>query len=463
MGVSWSPDGQRLASASGDFLIMEWDAETGRKRSTMHGHNDWVDAVVWSPDGTRLASAGIDSSVRLWDPRTGEETLVLRGHSGMFHDVSWHPDGAQLAAASSDGQIWIWDATRGFERDTTTRALPYIGRRVASGTAHGEELLSYAEVYVRSGRRRDALLAVKDDPYALCGVARMFEQEGDAPLAGEARTSARALLEKQLSAQPDDSGSASELADLLLMGGADRWAVLIPIEMKTETGTRLELQKDGTVFAHQHHPFQDDTYSLVSRSELKGITALRLEVLADSRLPHGGPGWGENGNFSLNELTLAAAPAEGPGEAKAIVLRNAWADFSSGRVTSGYWDVQGAVDGDGRTGWAVYPQFNQDHRAVFELAEPVGDGRASRLTVRLVHRSVDRNRNLGNLGRIRLSVSVDPAVVTRERRRARARKLTDPWEKLAAAYHINGDRPALDSLLQRHPAAAAGIGDRSSP
>jgi len=247
------------------------------------------------------------------------------------------------------------------------------------------------------------------------------------------------------------------------MGGEDRWAVLIPIEMKTETGTRLELQKDGSVFAHRHHSLQDDTYSLVSRSELKGITALRLEVLADSRLPHGGPGWGENGNFLLNELTLAAAPGEGPGEAKAIVLRNAWADFSSGRVTSGYWDVQGAVDGDDRTGWAVYPQFNRDHRAVFELATPVGDGRASRLTVRLVHRSVDRNRNLGNLGRIRLSVSVDPAVVTRERRRARARKLTDPWEKLAAAYHINGDRPALDRLLQRHPAAAAGIGDRSSP
>ena len=46
----------------------------------------------------------------------------------MFHDVSWHPDGARLAAASSDGQIWIWDATRGFERDTTPRALPYIDR-----------------------------------------------------------------------------------------------------------------------------------------------------------------------------------------------------------------------------------------------------------------------------------------------------------------------------------------------
>jgi hypothetical protein len=144
--VAWSLDGKRLASASGDFLITAWDTATGEKLSTMRGHNDWVDAVVWSPDGTRLASAGLDNSVRIWDPRTGAETFALRGGSGMFHDLSWHPDGAQLAAASSDGRIWVWDATRGFERDTTARALPFIERRVASGAAHHEDRLAFARL-----------------------------------------------------------------------------------------------------------------------------------------------------------------------------------------------------------------------------------------------------------------------------------------------------------------------------
>jgi WD40 repeat protein len=133
LAVAWSPDGKRLVSAGDDSVVIAWDAASGQRIATMRGHNDWVDAVVWSPDGKRLASAGIDNSIRIWDPRTGEETFVLRGNAGMFHDVSWHPDGAQLAAASSDGQIWIWDATRGFERDTTARALPYIDRQVASG------------------------------------------------------------------------------------------------------------------------------------------------------------------------------------------------------------------------------------------------------------------------------------------------------------------------------------------
>jgi tetratricopeptide (TPR) repeat protein len=43
--------------------------------------------------------------------------------------------------------------------------------------------------------------------------------------------------------------------------------------------------------------------------------------------------------------------------------------------------------------------------------------------------------------------------------RLAAMKIADPWAKLAAAYHVIGDRPALDGLLNHHPAAASGIGD----
>ncbi len=34
-------------------------------------------------------------------------------------------------------------------------------------------------------------------------------------------------------------------------------------------------------------------------------------------------------------------------------------------------------------------------------------------------------------------------------------KPTDPWAKLAAAYHFIGDQKALDKLVDQHPAAAA--------
>jgi tetratricopeptide (TPR) repeat protein len=40
-----------------------------------------------------------------------------------------------------------------------------------------------------------------------------------------------------------------------------------------------------------------------------------------------------------------------------------------------------------------------------------------------------------------------------------AMKLADPWERLAGAYVFQGDREALDALLQAHPSAAAVAGD----
>jgi hypothetical protein len=76
-------------------------------------------------------------------------------------------------------------------------------------------------------------------------------------------------------------------------------------------------------------PALNDSYSPVFPTELKGITGLRLEALADFRLPNSGPGWDYDGNFWLNELTLQVAPAESPDQARSIALRDASADFSN--------------------------------------------------------------------------------------------------------------------------------------
>jgi WD40 repeat protein/tetratricopeptide (TPR) repeat protein len=302
----------------------------------------------------------------------------------------------------------------------------------------------------------------------LAEFARRLAAAGQVPLAKGQFEKAQALYQRALEADPDDELVASGLAQVLLdqhkQENPARWVVLTPVEMKTETGARMELQEDGSVFVHQNQPFQDDTYSLVFPTEGKGITGLRLEVLADSRLPGGGPGWGTtNGNFWLNEVTLEAAPPGSPDRAKAIPLRTAWADFS--QVDYGGPGVQGAVDGDVRravdgkagTGWAVYPEVNRDHTAVFELAEEIGGGPTSQLTVRLIHQRFKQNQNLGNLGRFRLSVSGSPAPLDWERKHAAATNLADPWHRLAAAYHVIGNQPALDELLRHHPAAEFGI------
>ncbi len=205
--------------------------------------------------------------------------------------------------------------------------------------------------------------------------------------------------------------------------------------MKTETGARMELQDDGSVFVHQVQPARNDTYSLVYQPESKGMVGLRLEALADSRLPHGGPGWGDTGNFVLTELTLHSAPSEGADRARRISLGNAVADFSQVAHWNG--DIRGAIDGIGVTGWAVDPEFNKDHTAVFELAEEVGNGQAARLTVRLDHQHVNADRNLG---RFRLSFTGDRATLqaTRNLLELKASELVDCDVDLGKAYAQQG-------------------------
>ena len=71
--VAFSPDGQRLATASRDNTVRLWDADTGQPvGDPLTGHSDWVCSVAFSPDGHRLASASADNTVRLWDADTGQ-------------------------------------------------------------------------------------------------------------------------------------------------------------------------------------------------------------------------------------------------------------------------------------------------------------------------------------------------------------------------------------------------------
>ena len=116
--VAFSPDGQLVASASGDKTVRLWDAATGSCRSTLKGHSSRVHNVAFSPDGQLVASASEDGTVRLWDAATRSCRSTLEGHSGSVHRVAFSPDGQLVASASGDRTVRLWDAATGSCRST---------------------------------------------------------------------------------------------------------------------------------------------------------------------------------------------------------------------------------------------------------------------------------------------------------------------------------------------------------
>ena len=184
---------------------------------------------------------------------------------------------------------------------------------------------------------------------------------------------------------------------------AERWHVLVPIAATAENGAELTAQEDGSLFATGPHAAKE-AYTVTATSDLRGANLLRLEAMADERLPEGGPGRAFHANIVLSDVTLEVAPAAGePREAawEPVELAYAHADHSQ----PGF-HVARAIDGDPMTGWALNgAPYGEDRTAVFVAARPMEFEGEVRVRVRLGFESEYAQHALG---RFRISLAREP-------------------------------------------------------
>lgn len=115
--ITFSPSGGFLALGMDDGKINllrviegEGNGEISEELTgTFKGHNKQISSVSFSPDGQLLASGSYDNTMRLWKVENGKLWSTFRDHSYPVSSVSFSPDGKILASGSYNSEmVRLW-------------------------------------------------------------------------------------------------------------------------------------------------------------------------------------------------------------------------------------------------------------------------------------------------------------------------------------------------------------------
>ncbi len=222
------------------------------------------------------------------------------------------------------------------------------------------------------------------------------------------------------------------LANRPAQPAAGKWLTLELDSYQSKGGATLSRLDDGSLLASGKNPDHEE-YTFVASTNLKNITAVRIEALAHESFVKSGPGRAGNGNFALTEFKLTATPLKGEAKPVEVKLVNAKATFEQKGL-----GVAGAIDGNPSSAWAVDPEFGKNHAAVFECETPAGFDAGTQLTFTL---KFDNNTG-HSIGRPRLSVTTAAKPVGLEGENG-----SQPLAEIAAVVERSGGQLSADDKL----------------
>ncbi len=220
---------------------------------------------------------------------------------------------------------------------------------------------------------------------------------------------------------------------------AGSWAILRPLEARSGVPL-LTVQPDDSVFVSGDQT-KSDTYHLKFHADLRGVTAIRLEVLPDDRLPSHGPGRifyeGSEGDFMLADFSVHR-------DGKKLPIARALDSFHSGKNTA-----DKAIDSDLQSFWDIGSSEGRRHVAVFVLDKPLAAPGEFEIEM------LCTNYFACGLGRFRIAVTTAPDPQAHERSADIEHLLTVADDSLTAA-----DRQKLQTqFLLEAPEMAAARGE----
>ena len=184
-----------------------------------------------------------------------------------------------------------------------------------------------------------------------------------------------------------------------------RWQTLDVVEASATQAT-VETRPDGVV-AFVARPKADPaandqneiTYTVVAHTFQKNIQGLRLDALADKKLPKSGPGVGPDGSFHLAEISVTAAPLAAGNKAAPLALK---LTAGQARFAEKEMPIAQAVDRNPETGWRAKDKPGVENSAAFAIEGGLaGFEGGTVLTFQL-------NFRADSIGRLRLAMTTAP-------------------------------------------------------
>ena len=112
--IAFSPDGQRLLTASENGIARLWSvAAPSQPASKLVASNVRLYAAIFSPDGARIVTASADGAARLWSAANGKPIGQPMLHKSDVVSVAFSPDGTRLVTGTLTGVAKIWDGATG--------------------------------------------------------------------------------------------------------------------------------------------------------------------------------------------------------------------------------------------------------------------------------------------------------------------------------------------------------------
>lgn len=169
-GLSWSPDGQYLASGANDNTLCIWDSATctqsldAAPAHVLREHQAAVKALAWSPHERNLLASGggtADRTIKFWNAGSG--ALVNSIDTGsQVCSLQWSPFEKEILSSHgyAENQLCLWKyptmtrvkELKGHSERVLHMACSPDGSLVCSGAA--DETLRFWNVFASEGKKK---------------------------------------------------------------------------------------------------------------------------------------------------------------------------------------------------------------------------------------------------------------------------------------------------------------------